>query len=453
MAKKKAARSTNRSGATNNASSSVEELLMAALARGGDTLETGRYIVTFKEGAGEEAAAALEGMRVADARDFDKQAVSLENVGDADALLFPEIGVALVSSNAADERSLGLQSELETDSPILSIDPEYFVFADAITQEYINDLAVTGESGPGEFLRGFLKASETIARDLQNGGGSQYNQFRDQDEQVQVLGATWGLIACKVPPSLRSGIGIKVAVLDTGFDLGHPDFAGRSVFSHTFVGQPVQDLHGHGTHCIGTACGPKTPAGAIPRYGIGYKTPIFVGKVLTNAGSGTQAGVLAGMNWAIANRCPVISMSLGASIPAQPSYTAAGQAALNNGCLIIAAAGNSNGGPTGAPANSPTIMSVSSVDSNLKPSSFSSIGKVEITAPGRDVFSSWPRPTRYKTISGTSMATPHVAGCAALWAETSPNLRAMNLWRKLQATAKHLPFAASRVGAGLVQAP
>jgi subtilisin len=121
--------------------------------------------------------------------------------------------------------------------------------------------------------------------------------------------------------------------------------------------------------------------------------------------------------------------------------------------LIIAAAGNSNGGPTGAPANSPTIMSVSSVDSNLKPSSFSSIGKVEITAPGRDVFSSWPRPTRYKTISGTSMATPHVAGCAALWAETSPNLRAMNLWRKLQATAKHLPFAASRVGAGLVQAP
>jgi subtilisin len=451
MAKKKASRATNKSDAVNNASSSVEELLLAALARGGDTLETGRYLVTFKEGAGEEAIESLEGMRVADARDYDKQAVTMEAAGDADAILFPEIGVALVSSSAAAERSLGIQSELAADSPIASIDPEYFVFADAITEEYMNDIALSSENPPSEFLRGFLKASETIARDLQNGGGHQ-GQFTEAEEQIQVLGATWGLIACKVPPSLRSGLGIRVAVLDTGMDLGHPDFAGRAIFSHSFVGQPVQDLHGHGTHCIGTACGTKTPAGIIPRYGIGYKSSIFVGKVLSNAGSGTQAGVLAGMNWAIANRCPVISMSLGSQSPVHPAYTAAGQAALNNGCLIIAAAGNA-AASTGAPANSPTIMSVASLDKNLKPSSFSNFGKIEIAAPGRDVFSSWPRPTRYKTISGTSMATPHVAGCAALWAETSPNLRGMNLWRKLQATAKRLPFPASRVGAGLVQAP
>jgi subtilisin family serine protease len=243
-----------------------------------------------------------------------------------------------------------------------------------------------------------------------------------------------------------------VAVLDTGMDLGHPDFAGRAFSTRSFVGQAVQDLHGHGTHCIGTATGPRAPAGTTPRYGIAWATRIFVGKVLTNSGSGTGAGVLAGMNWAIANRCQVISMSLGSQSPVQTAYTNAGAAALRNGCLIVAAAGNAASN-TGAPANSPTIMSVASLDSNLAPSNFSNFGKVELAAPGRDVFSSWPRPTRYRTISGTSMATPHVAGCAALWAQTSSSLRGMTLWRRLQSSARRLPYPATRVGAGLVQAP
>ena len=268
------------------------------------------------------------------------------------------------------------------------------------------------------------------------------------------MGATWGLIACKVPPSLRSGVGMKVAVLDTGLDLGHPDFAGRAIVSQTFVGQPVQDLHGHGTHTCGTACGTKAPAGATQRYGVAYRAPIFVGKVLSNSGSGSTAGVLAGMNWAIANRCVAISMSLGSNSPVQTAYTNAGAAALSKGCLIIAAAGNAGPlGLTGAPANSPTIMAVASLDSNLGWSTFSSIGKIDIAGPGRDVFSSWPRPTKYRTISGTSMATPHVAGCAALWAETSPALRGLTLWRKLQSTARALPLPATKVGRGLVQAP
>lgn len=433
--------------------SSVDEMLLAALERGADSLETGRYLITFKEGAAQEASQSLgaRGMRVADARDFKGQDAVLESVGDADAMVFPEIGVALVSGGAAQERGLSAQAEVAADSPIESIDPELFVFAAGTPARNLTGFSTQAENAPSEYLRGFIKAAETIANDLKL-GVSIIQPTPTEEEAVLALGATWGLNACRVPPSARSGMGIKVAVLDTGMDLGHPDFAGRSIVSQQFVGQPVQDLHSHGTHCIGTALGPKAPAGTTPRYGIAFRGLIFVGKVLSNSGSSVAGSVLNGMNWAIANRCTVISMSLGSASGPQPYYTAAGQSALNNGLLMVAAAGN-DGSFTGAPANSPTIMSVASLDPSLTPSAFSNFGKIEIAAPGRDIFSSVPRPTRYGVKSGTSMATPHVAGCAALWAETSASLRGMNLWNRLRSSAKPLPFPASRVGAGLVQAP
>ena len=418
-------------------SASVDDLLTAALERGDESLETGRFIVTYKENAIDEAVRSLntQGFRVADAREFKDQAVTLDAVGDAEAVVFPEIGAAVVGGGALNQRGLSAQSEIPLDSPIEAIEPEYFVFASADP----NSL----------YLRGFVRAAEAIAQDLR---APSEEEELEAEVDPAVVGATWGLIRCKVPPSRRSGAGIRVTVLDTGMDLGHPDFAGRAFVTQSFVGQPVQDLHSHGTHCIGTACGPKAPVGSTPRYGVAFRAPIFVGKVLTNSGSGTTASVLAGMNWAIANRCPVISMSLGGPGPVQAAYTAAGTSALSRGCLIIAAAGN-DAAATGAPANSPTIMSVASLDRTLSPSSFSNFGKVEIAAPGRDVFSSVPRPTRYGTKSGTSMATPHVAGCAALWAETSPALRGMALWNRLQTTAKPLPFSPVRVGKGIVQAP
>jgi subtilisin family serine protease len=426
--------------------SSYDEMLLAAMERGDETLQTGRYIVTYREDAPEEGAEFLSslGLRTADARDFEDQAVAVEDVGDADALVFPEIGAAVISAEAAAERELDVAAADAT-APVEAIEPEYFVFAD----------------NSGDYLRGFRRAVETLTVDLASpastGFAPAFSFSTDPNQDLldvdpQVIGATWGLLACRVPLSMRSGAGIKVAVLDTGMALNHPDFQGRQFIAQSFVGQPVQDLHSHGTHCIGTSCGPKSPAGLIPRYGIAHHSHIFVGKVLSNSGSGGTAGVLAGMNWAIARRCEVISMSLGSSAPPQAAYTAAGRAALLRGCLIVAAAGNSAAG-TGSPANSPTIMAVASLDNTLSPSSFSNFGKIDISAPGRDVFSSVPLPVRYGIKSGTSMATPHVAGCAALWAHTSPSLRGQALWNKLQSTARPLPFPRARVGAGLVQAP
>lgn len=449
MVIKKAARGQSRASTATppvsisaQVSTSTDDLMLAALASGGDPSTTGRFIVTFKEGArdaGIKQLQAQSGFRMANALDFADQATMFAAAGDADALVFPEIGVALVSGGAATSRGMSAEAFVAEDSPMQSVDPEYFMFASGINS--------------ADYMKGVLHLAEMIYADLGEKAAAEEGEFTPE-----VAGVTWGLTACKVPPSTRSGAGIRVAVLDTGFDLGHPEFAGRPIVSNSFVGQPVQDLHGHGTHTAGTASGPKAPPGAVQRYGIAFGDQMFIGKVLNNSGSGTQAQVLAGMNWAIANKCAVISMSLGAQIPVQPSYTAAGSAALANGCLIVAAAGNAstrpgNIQPAGAPANSPTIVSVAALDSALRVAVFSNGGKIDIAGPGVNVFSSWPRPALHNTISGTSMATPHVAGCAALWAESSAALRGAALRSKLLATAKHLPLPASDVGAGLVQAP
>jgi hypothetical protein len=406
----------------------ADALLVAALQRGTRTLETGRSIVTFRSlEEGTRALTAL-GIRVADARDFLDSAVSPEDLGDADALVFPEIGAAVLGGGVADARGLRALADQE----IESIEPEFFAFAHAAGTEY---------------LRGFQRAAAMIADDLGEAAAGPV----DPEEDPLVVGATWGLIACKVPPSPQTGAGVKVAVLDSAMDQGHPDFANRTIVTETF-GLPPGPPNPHTTHIVGTACGPKAPAGATPRYGIGSKTLIHLGVVFSATGTTTTARVLAGMNWALVNRCPVILLALGSPSPVQAAYTAAGTAALNKGCLMIAAAGHS-GGATGAPANSPTIMSVASLDKTLVPSAFSPVGKIDIAAPGRDVFSSVPRPINYALQSGTSAAAAHVAGCAALWAGSSASLRGASLWKKLQRTARPLAFPPARVGAGLVQAP
>jgi subtilisin family serine protease len=316
-----------------------------------------------------------------------------------------------------------------------------------------------GAGRSADYLRGFRDAVLHLTEEL----AAEPAPAAPDESQ-----ATWGLQATKVVNSCRTGRGIRVAVLDTGLDQQHPDFAGRSITTQSFItGEEVQDGHGHGTHCIGTALGPKCP-GTPPRYGIAYEGEIFAGKVLSNAGSGADAGILAGLEWAIQNGCAVVSMSLGAATrPGQAFsqvFERVARRAQELGTLIVAAAGNDSRrpdviNPVAHPANCPSIMAVAALDAQGAIASFSNRGinpdggQIDIAGPGVAVRSSWPMPTRYRTISGTSMATPHVAGIAALYAEQDATARGAALGRLVTAGAQRLSLPSQDVGAGLVQAP
>jgi subtilisin family serine protease len=408
---------------------------------------TGRYIITFREDAVTEGLALLSdqaGIRgLANAADFPESALDLTQLEATGGAVFPTLGVAVVSLEEGAFSSI--MTSAGEDSAILAIEPErtFYAIEDGLSLEY---------------LRGYRDAVDNLYEKATNeevAGIKKKVCFADDIE------FTWGLKATKVKNSLLTGSGIKVAVLDTGMDLLHPDFAGRSIVSESFVpGEAVQDGYGHGTHCIGTACGFKDLNGL--RYGIAHESTIYVGKVLSNAGSGKGAWILAGMEWAIANGCQVISMSLGNTTPTpSTAYETVGRRALQNRCLIVAAAGNNggSGGTVGQPANSPSIMAVGAIDKCLALADFSAKAgkspgaKVDIAAPGVDIYSSVPMEQgRYAAYNGTSMATPHVAGIAALYAQ-STGKRGSQLWQLLTSGAMALPLPSASVGSGLVQAP
>lgn len=368
--------------------------------------------------------------------------------------LFPKLGVAVIT---LDDDALGRMSAArdDDDSNILDIEPERMYYA-------LGDESALSLS----YLKGYRDAvdhlyQKALGEDAgDTAADAALGAFLDDAQ------STWGLKATRVMSSNFTGKGIKVAVLDTGFDLSHPDFRGRAITSKSFIsGEVVQDGNGHGTHCIGTSCGFKDVNGR--RYGVAYRASIFAGKVLSNAGSGATSGILAGMEWAITSGCHVISMSLGNTVTtSSTAYETIGRRALQNGCLVVAAAGNHGqlsppANTVGQPANSPSIMAIAAVNNTLQRASFSCVSgptsgaNVDIAGPGVNVYSSWPTnvaPNRYRSISGTSMATPHVAGIAALYAEAY-RARGAQLWQIMTSRARRLPLPSSQVGSGLVQAP
>lgn len=410
---------------------------------------TGKYVITFRDNATTEGLAILRDQSgisgLANAADFPESALDFSQI-EATGAVFPTLGIAVVS---LDEEALHRTTiSAAEDSAILSIEPERIFYANG------NGLSIDHLTGYRDAVNNLY--AKAIASDL---GEEMRDQAVFQDDAV----STWGLKATKVITSQYTGEGIKIAVLDTGFDFQHPDFQGRSILSKSFIpGEVEQDGNGHGTHCIGTAAGFKDLNGR--RYGVAYKSTIYVGKVLSNAGRGSTSGILAGIEWAIVNGVQVISMSLGDGTSQSSAYETVARRALQNGSLIIAAAGNNGrdlppGNIVTQPANSQSIMAVAAVDNTLTVPSFSATSglsiaaNVDIAGPGVNVYSSVPvNKGRYASFSGTSMATPHVAGIAALYAQAL-NVRGQALWQILISRTLRIPQPNPRVGSGLVQAP
>ncbi|KAI8941275.1 hypothetical protein NX059_002505 [Plenodomus lindquistii] len=229
----------------------------------------------------------------------------------------------------------------------------------------------------------------------------------------------WGLgrISSKTTGSSKyvydstAGAGTCAYVIDTGIDTTHPEFEGRATFLANFVGDGSQtDGNGHGTHVAGTI-GSKT-------YGVAKKTRLFAVKVLKADGSGTMSGVLAGINFAAndskSRNCKgaVANLSLGGGKSAALNSAAAN--AVSAGLFLAVAAGNSAvDAGNASPASEPTVYTVGATDSNDKFATFSNFGpSVDILAPGVAILSTW-KGGAAAILSGTSMATPHVAGLGA----------------------------------------
>jgi len=271
-------------------------------------------------------------------------------------------------------------------------------------------------------------------------------------ESLEPAAASWGLDRVGVDGRGRTGQGVHIYVQDTGVRASHNDFDGRVVPTIDLTsGSLVEcagdascagDRQGHGSHCAGTAAG-RT-------YGVASDASIHAVKTLSDQGSGARAWQMVAIDWVTANgeRPAVISMSLGGS-GADPSYTTAIGAATEAGVVVVVAAGNSNSDACNfSPAFVATAITVGSTTSTDARSSFSNYGVcTNIWAPGSNIVSvSASSDTGSRSLSGTSMACPHVSGGAALILAANPTMKPSAVLAQMQSDGAKDVISGLRAG-------
>jgi len=223
----------------------------------------------------------------------------------------------------------------------------------------------------------------------------------------------WGILQIKADSVwlVTTADRVKVAVIDSGIDLSHPDLIDNIKGGYNTINpkKSANDDYGHGTHVAGIIAAENNSIGVV---GVGPQIDLYAVKVLNSQGSGYVSDVIEGLDWSMKNGMQIINMSFGMPTDSQSLHDAI-SLVNQSGIVQIASAGNSYGGSVSYPAAYPEVISVSATDSSNQIAPFSSKGKVDLSAPGVSIFSTYKGST-YQTMNGTSMAAPHVTGVAAL---------------------------------------
>jgi subtilisin len=424
-----------------------------------------RYLVTYTDGSiNADAAVKVLGVPKANCKDGVMFMASDSVASSTDVLHFENLGVSSIELTDIEA------STLSTKAGVMAVeeDVEMFAFNDVDDEVQFQELFMQSfeqEAGEDEFFQGYKKAMMDMFDGLlnlthQNNADSlQLPVFpprpiiRQPIRPIIAQPIPWNIKLVKAPEAWKrgtTGSGVNVAILDTGI-ASHGDLVISGGASFIPGSTSFNDLHGHGTHCAGIVGAKFNLVGVV---GVAPDARLFAVKVLNDNGSGQSSWIIAGMEWCVRNKIHVASMSLGSTNAPMIAYANAIKRCQENGVTVVTASGNSYGSIfpwVCAPANSfaqdqpsSSPMAVGAVDRSQAIASFSSRGgqhdnwnKIQCVAPGVAINSTYLR-NGYRSLNGTSMACPHVAGLAALVIQRYPGITPANVIRRISSTCTDL---------------